>query len=199
MEYQPPANDFIALRLIKRVWSILQVVPPLIRFAIACRHSVAQSRMHAFLGAVRTSATTPPPKVGVAGFCWGGRYAVELTHDTRSNKISVGGKQVPLIDCAFTAHPSLLTIPRDIENALLPLSVANGDNDSFMGRENLAKLKQTLQGKNEELGSELHEVVVYPGAEHGFAIRRDWNDQLQKDCRDKCEDQAVSWFRRYFV
>jgi dienelactone hydrolase len=221
MEYKPPPTNFIALRLVKRIWSILQVIPALIRFGIGCRHSLAQQRIRAFLTGIHTSnpssSSSSPTKIGVAGFCWGGRFTVELTHDTPSNTITLNHnngqeqeqeqKQLPLITCAFTAHPSLLSIPQDIEKVSLPLSLANGDDDSFMGSKKLAKVREILDRKNREFaadlhddvpGDERHEVVVYPGAQHGFAVRRDWDDPSRRECRDGCEDQAVRWFRRHF-
>ncbi|KAK4446317.1 protein AIM2 [Podospora aff. communis PSN243] len=199
MDYQPPPSDFRITRLLKRTWSILQVIPSLVRYLLTCRHALAQPRILSYLRSVRTSTAPAPSKLGVVGFCWGGLYAVELTHDAPENKVVVGGEEVDLVDCAFTAHPSLLTIPGDIEKVVKPLSVANGDDDSFMGRKGMVKLNDILDAKNGAAGEEVHEVVVFPGAEHGFGVRRDWRDALQKECRDKCEDQAVAWFRRQFA
>ncbi|KAK0609475.1 Alpha/Beta hydrolase protein [Immersiella caudata] len=197
MDYHPPLTDFFVTRFLKRTWSILKVVPSLVRYLLTCRHALAQPRILSFLRSVRTTQPVPS-KLGVVGFCWGGLYAVELTHDAPENKVLVGNEDIDLVDCAFTAHPSLLTIPRDIEKVVKPLSVANGDDDSFMGRNGMTKLKEVLEAENDAAGRDVHEVVIFPGAEHGFGVRRDWIDPLQKECRDKCEDQAVAWFRRQF-
>jgi dienelactone hydrolase len=147
--------------------------------------------------ALRTA--TPTAKIGVAGFCWGGLYTVLLAHDTPANKVSIDGKDYPLINCAFTAHPSLLSIPAHLEAVVRPLSVANGDDDEFMGKEKMKVLVEILEGKNKVLGEERHEAVVYPGAAHGFSTRGDPKDPLQLERGQKSEQQAVRWFQRWFA
>lgn len=135
----------------------------------------------------------------MAGFCFGGFFAVELTHEGPGNVVvsPVSGEMIPLIDCAFTAHPSLLTIPRDVERVSRPLSVANGENDEFMGRRKMEVLRGVMEGKNAGAGEGRYEVVVYPGATHGFAVRRDWDDDVQRGAKEGSEDQAVRFFRRF--
>ncbi|KAK1828019.1 protein AIM2 [Podospora conica] len=193
LDFRPPPTASLPSRLFQRTWAIAQVIPPFLRFVYTCRPSVARKRITDFLRAVRTG-TSPPPAVGVAGFCWGGFFAVELTHEGSSNEIvGVGGEVIPLIDCAFTAHPSLLKIPRDVERVSRPLSVANGEDDEFMGRRKMEVLRGVMEGK----GEERYEVVVYPGAKHGFAVRRDWEDEVQRGAKEGSEDQAVRFFGRF--
>ncbi|KAK0742712.1 Alpha/Beta hydrolase protein, partial [Schizothecium vesticola] len=199
MDFVPPPTAPLPSRLAQRTWALAQVIPPLLRFAYTCRQSVARKRIADFLRAVRTSAS-PPPAVGVAGFCWGGFFAVELTHEGPANEMvdPAGGEgRIPLIDCAFTAHPSLLSIPRDAERVSRPLSVANGDDDEFMGRSKMEVLRGVMEGKNAGAGEGRYEVVVYPGAKHGFAVRRDWDDEVQRGAKEGSEDQAVRFFARF--
>ncbi|KAK1951982.1 dienelactone hydrolase family protein [Colletotrichum sublineola] len=172
---------------------------------IATRPGVIVSRIGNFLRAVRLAPPSPLPprasssssslataatgqktvKIGVAGFCWGGKHAVQLT------QLGAGpyGAE-PLVDCAYTAHPSFLSLPGDLERAVLPLSVANGDDDMMMPRAKMAQAKELLAGK------ENCEIVEYPGAKHGFAVRP--VDRGQADYGRRAEDQAVGWFRRWF-
>ena len=176
----------------------LTVIPLLLSFLFRTRQSVTHPRIISFLRAVRTSAS-PPPKLAVAGFCWGGMHAVRLTHDVPATKLEAEGVEHPLIDCAFTAHPSMLAFPEHIDKVVRPLSVANGDDDQFMGKEKMKRLVEILEGKNAEAGGEgIHEAVVYPGAKHGFAVRGDLGDPLQRERGEKSEEQAVVWFRRHF-
>jgi dienelactone hydrolase len=85
-----------------------------------------------------------------------------------------------------------------------------------MGREKMGVLTRVLEGKNEAdaaaaaaagaggsggegvLGPR-YEVVVYPGAKHGFAVRGDRADPMQREKGEQSEDQAVKWFRRWFA
>ncbi|KAL2127094.1 hypothetical protein VTI74DRAFT_11331 [Chaetomium olivicolor] len=179
-----------------KAFTTLRLIPMLLRFILHNRAAVAHPRVVAFMRALRTAS--PATKVGVAGFCWGGLHAVRLTHDVPSNKVTVDGTEYPLIDCAFTAHPSLLSFPKDILAVVRPLSVANGDDDSYMGKEKMQRLVKILEGKNAERGEEAHEAVVYPGAKHGFAVRGDREDPRQRERGEESEEQAVRWFRRWF-
>lgn len=58
----------------------------------------------------------------------------------------------------------------------------------------ILELKELLEVKKK--GD--HEVVIIPGAKHGFAVRVDAKDAFQAECADKAEEQAVSWFSRWF-
>lgn len=208
-ESKPNPNSPWISRILVKTWNIIKAVPVLLLWLYRTRPSVGWPRVRSFLSAVRSTPTTnaEPPKVGVAGFCWGGLYAVGLTNTQNpDNWVSLGGeRKIPLIDCAFTAHPSMLKLPRHIHEVQLPLSLANGENDSFMKRERMEETMRILEDKNksarEAEGDNMpdkYEVVVYPGAKHGFAVRGDREDPLQKERGDQSDDQAVRWFSRWF-
>ncbi|KAK3392800.1 hypothetical protein B0H63DRAFT_498339 [Podospora didyma] len=201
-----PTESWIAHAL-RRAWNILTVLPSIFGVVWLSRQAVTMPRLVPWMRAVRSS-TTPttgsdseggkPPKIGVAGFCWGGLYSVLLTHDKPDHRVTVSEKEYPLVDCAFSAHPGMLKIPADIDAVVQPLSVANGDNDEYMGTKKMEQLVSILGLKNAQQGHEVHEAVVYPGAKHGFAVRGDWDDPPQKEQLEESEDQAVAWFRRRF-
>jgi dienelactone hydrolase len=133
-------------------------------------------------------------KIGVAGFCWGGQYAVILAHDTPSSRVHRAGAEAgqlqPLIDCAHTAHPSFVSVPKDIEGVTLPLSIAVGDSDMVMKLDQAKTTKEILEKK--KAGD--HEVVIYAGAKHGFAVRGDPDDPSQVELGEQARTQALSWF-----
>jgi dienelactone hydrolase len=197
IEYRPSPSDNFLVRAFKRISTTLRLIPHIFRFVYYCRAALVKPRVLGFMSALRSQA--PDVKVGVAGFCWGGYYAIGLTHDRPENFITVDGKAVPLVDCAFTAHPSMVKVPEEIEAVEKPLSVANGDDDQYMGREKMAQLTKILEDKNAKLGKEVHEVEVYPGAKHGFAVRGDREDSLQRERGERSEEQAVRWFRKQFT
>lgn len=187
------------------VATMLRYFIPLV---IATRSGVVVPRIQNYLRAVRLSPPSPLPprpststsssageasakkdtKIGVAGFCWGGKFTVLLSQLAAG---PFGGER--LIDCGFTAHPSFLTLPGDLEKVVLPLSVANGDDDMMMPRARMVEAKSVLGKKGEDF-----EIVEYPGAKHGFAVRGNPNDPRQADFGMRAEDQAVGWFRRWF-
>ncbi|KEZ45382.1 hypothetical protein SAPIO_CDS2214 [Scedosporium apiospermum] len=65
-------------------------------------------------------------KIGVVGFCWGAYSATRLAH----GDLARNGKT--LIDAAYTAHPSKIKVPQDIEEIRLPYSMCIGDIDFAM-------------------------------------------------------------------
>lgn len=55
--------------------------------------------------------------------------------------------------------------------------------------------EEDLEGKNGDEGKEVrYEAVEYPGAEHGFTVRRYKEDALQRERGERSENQAVEWF-----
>jgi len=184
---------------------VLQVLIIGLPWMIKSRISATNPRVVSFLQAIRTN---PPPyptknlKIGLAGFCWGGKHTMLLAADAPSSRVirtheslPDSGAPKPLIDCAFTAHPSYIKVPEDIEAITIPTSVAIGDEDMAMGAKPIVRMKETLEGqKNSD-----HEVNIIPGAKHGFAVRTHPDDAEEMACAEKAENQAIAWFTRWLV
>jgi dienelactone hydrolase len=166
-----------------------QVLRMLVPFLIVNRKSAAQPRIFNFVAAVRKAETGL--KVGAAGFCWGGKYTMLLAHDEPSSRVTVGGTLQPLIECGFTAHPSLVSLPSDIERVQRPLSVIVGNEDSAMNAAGIRQMEGILKKVDH------HEVVILEGAKHGFAVRIDPTDELQNNYAKQAEVQAIAWFSKW--
>lgn len=190
--------------LFMKPWYILQTMYFFIPFLIQTRPSVCKPRVFSFMQAIRTS---PPPfptdnlKIGVAGFCWGGQHVFKLAADTPSSRVQRHESQThstglePLIDCAFTAHPSFVSVPSDVENVVVPTSVIVGDADMALPGKAAYQMKEILEIKKK--GD--HEVVIVPGAIHGFGVRNDPREAFQLECGQKSDIQAIEWFNRWLV
>lgn len=161
-------------------------------FLIRNRFSVAWPRVTGFLKALQAHNDEGSP-VGIAGFCWGGLHAIRLTHET-AEATSASGH--PLADAVFTAHPSSVDVPTDINNVARNLSIAIGDDDPVMGMKQVRQAKAILAGKS-NIDTE---VIIYPGAKHGFSIRasRAKPDSTETQQAEEAEEQAIAWFRRQF-
>ncbi|EHL03822.1 putative protein AIM2 [Glarea lozoyensis 74030] len=145
----------------------------------------ATPRVTQFLTSIRAAQSEPLP-IGAAGFCWGGKFVFLLCGET----LKFNGR--PLIDFGFTAHPSNLVLPLDAENVRLPISVAVGDIDVMVPIKKAEEMKSILEGKGG------NEVVIIPGAAHGFATRAKPEDEKGTQKGVQAEDQAVNWFNRCF-
>jgi len=124
-----------------------------------------------------------------------------LAQDTPSSRVqpysadaSSSAAIAPLIDCAFTAHPSMLDVPKDIEAVQRPLSVVVGDNDMALGSKLAIKMKEILDKKGDG-----HECVILPGAKHGFAVRSYPDDEVQIGFGAVAEKQAINWFTKWLA
>ena len=170
----------------------LATISEFIPFLYKNRFSVAWPRIITFLKALRevNGATLP---VGIAGFCWGGLHGVKLSQDNADTKLTNGR---PLADAFFVAHPSNLTIPQDIADVGRNLSIAIGDDDGVMPMKQVQAARKILADKVDVDA----EVVVYPGAKHGFSIRASRWQPNSKETKEaeEAENQAIAWFRQRF-
>ena len=126
--------------------------------------------------------------LGVAGFCWGGKYTFLLCGPEGKDK---DGKW--LVDAGYTAHPAL-SLPVDADNVQIPLSVAAAEHDMGLGQQKTEQLKNILDKKTEK-AEPTCEMEIYGGAHHGFAIRGDESEKAM-ELMDKAKDQAVNWFAK---
>ncbi|KAH9851689.1 alpha/beta-hydrolase [Lenzites betulinus] len=125
-------------------------------------------------------------KLGFAGFCWGGRFAIT---------------QNALFDASFAAHPSAVRFPGDLEGVKRPFSLAAAAGDSQFNRARAEEAERLLKGSVGERGlkEEDVEVVVYDGVHHGWTTRANLADEGQKKARDQAVEQAVGWFKKYLT
>ncbi|KAL4770372.1 dienelactone hydrolase [Aspergillus nidulans var. acristatus] len=175
--------------------SALYVFPT---FLIANRPTKSYPIVESFFTSVRQSPEGQKHPIGAAGFCWGGKHTILLAHgaSTTITPIDNGSKvKRTLIDAGFTGHPSLLSLPGDIEKITIPVSFALGDLDSNLKGEKIELIKNIVHEK-EEVGGE---VRVYVGAGHGFCVRADTAVEQSDRQAAEAEEQAVEFFRKRFA
>jgi dienelactone hydrolase len=102
------------------------------------------------------------------------------------------GPLTSLVDCAFTAHPAMLKVPADIRAVTRPLSVADGDEDQWMGRSKVTLMDDILKERGDDF-----ECKILPGARHGFGLRWNPKDKKQTEYAATAEAQAIHWFTRW--
>lgn len=141
-----------------------------------------------FVSAVRENEGASLP-IGAAGFCWGGKHAVNLAHGHEA----ANGK--PLIDAGFIGHPSRLAIPDDLEKVRTPMSFAIGDKDRAVKLPQIDIIRDVIERKPE---GERGEVRTYHGASHGFCVRADYVLVDAEKQAMEAEEQALAWFGTHF-
>lgn len=166
-----------------------------IPFSYLTRYPVTKPKVYEFFKSLKENEGGNLP-VGCAGFCWGGPFVAELCWDQMKTK---DGKR--LVECGFTAHPSKLKYPSDLETVALPLSIAAAELDNMMTPDKAKTAKEVLAAKTaktKDQGVE-HEFVMYDGVHHGFGVRADEEDEVEAEQGKKAEKQAIEWFKRWFT
>lgn len=190
-------------------WCAYGIIP----FLVRNRFSIAWPRVRAFFTSLRvggnsasgpaaSTTTTGPLPIGVVGFCWGGKHAAVLSHAKKGGDVGgMGPNGRPLVDAVLLVHPGGLELPRDVDDACRPTSLAIGDQDMVLGPQQVEGIRKVWEGeewKKRNPGVET-EVVVYEGTGHGFGVRADpKNKEVMRQARE-VEDQAVKWFGKHFA
>ena len=130
------------------------------------REAVSKPIIDGFINTVRYIPGTD--KVGVIGFCWGGRYAILAAHG--------GDKPGMGVDAAYACHPSLVAIPGDFDPVAKSLSLALGTKDSLLDEKQIGQIQDVLAKKTDVP----HEIRLYEDQIHGFALRSDWSSDKDK-------------------
>lgn len=155
------------------------------------REAVSRPIIEGFINGVRLIPGTD--KVGVIGFCWGGRYAIT------SGQKPFSGIEGKGVDAVVSCHPSLVAIPADFESVSVPTTLALGDKDSLLGENEVEQIKDVMEKKRKgEVGERCEsEVKVYEDQVHGFALRGDWSSEKDKKAMDQAAQQGIEWFRKH--
>ncbi|KAK6614572.1 dienelactone hydrolase family protein [Botrytis cinerea] len=166
---EPPLQIREQQSLVERTKATGVVATTLPPWLVRHREGVTKPLVSSFIAHIRGVPGTG--KVGALGFCWGGRYAILAAHGE--------------VDAAVACHPSLVSVPADFERVTKPLSLAVG-----------IRIIQDLMAKKTELP---HELRIYEGQIHGFALRSDWGSDRDKKAMDDCEEQGMDWFNKYLA
>jgi dienelactone hydrolase len=149
-----------------------------------------------FLESLRRDTYGSGKKIGMVGFCWGGRYAIRATRE--QNMIDIDGKKVPLVDAVVALHPSNLALPGDVEKPVVPLSVGWGVEDEGVSFAQKAQV-EGIHDKATKEGTTLPEIEhkAYTPGRHGFAVRGNPEDPKERKCLEDSMTQGLDWFKKW--
>ncbi|KAH7325980.1 Alpha/Beta hydrolase protein [Stachybotrys elegans] len=128
------------------------------------------------------------------GYCVGGRFVLLLGKETQqrgSDEESAPVKKGPYIKAGAVAHGASVT-PDDFKDIKVPLSLVCVENDSLFPDEVRTAGEDTMSAADLE-----HEVQVYPGVPHGFAVVGEYADPHIKDAQSAAYQQMLSWIQTH--
>ncbi|GAA5884750.1 hypothetical protein JCM3774_005804 [Rhodotorula dairenensis] len=120
-------------------------------------------------------------KFAAIGYCFGARYVTDLVVDSAA---SVG----------VVAHPSLLEVPKDIEDLNKSSGYflwLNAGDDYMFNKEKQDQAREIIKGNDK------HKMVDYEGVGHGFAIRGDPKDEHVRKSADDAFEQSVNFIKAH--
>jgi len=117
-------------------------------------------------------------RIAATGYCWGALFGVELS------------KQAGLIDGVVSSHPSLLSIPDDIEAIATQSIWICADSDNQFDEAKRKATEEILKRRGVP-----NKFVFYPGTFHGFTVRGSETDAVVTKATKDAKDQTVKFFR----
>ncbi|KAI1840618.1 hypothetical protein JX266_013170 [Neoarthrinium moseri] len=145
--------------------------------------------------------------VYAVGYCFGGRYVLLLAAertptpsgwsgltkpaDTEAGDAAAVGKKGPYIKAGALAHATLVS-PDDFTGLKAPVSLVCVEDDPLFPDAVRTQGEDVLGKEGVE-----HEVQVYPGVPHGFAVVGDYADQHIKDAQATAYEQMLKWIKEH--
>ncbi|ERS96194.1 dienelactone hydrolase family protein [Sporothrix schenckii 1099-18] len=170
---------------------IARALPAMMPFIMTNRIGKSYPRVKAFFEALRI-AEGPDAKIAAAGFCWGGKHVLLMSHNVT---VDIDGKPTPLLNVGFVGHPSFVEVPADVADTMtVPVAFAVGELDSNLPKDAVDEIRKIVEAKPAPATGE---VVVYKDAGHGFCVRADTslNDVAKQALA--AEEQCIAWFNKH--
>lgn len=156
-------------------------LPEAIRLMTSLRDDTIVADMAATVSYLQSQEFVRSDRIGVTGFCMGGRISFLTACKISGIKAAapfygggIGGllEQAPKITC--------------------PLLLFFGDQDPFIPNEEVSNIKSTLAKLNKTA-----EVVVYPGAPHGFFCNE--RDSYRPDAAKDAWERLKAFFKKHLA
>ncbi|CAM0145217.1 unnamed protein product [Urochloa decumbens] len=128
-----------------------------------------------FIAALKKEGKT----VGLGGYCWGSKVAVELAKTTE-------------IQAVVISHPSRVTVD-DMKEIKCPIEVLGGEFDAISPPKLVRQLELALE-QNKAID---HFVKIFPRVPHGFACRYDSSDPFAVETAEAARKDMISWFSKH--
>ncbi|KAH7011603.1 Alpha/Beta hydrolase protein [Ilyonectria destructans] len=128
------------------------------------------------------------------GYCVGARFVLLLakkSQATGGDEESGAVKTGPFIKAGALAHAASV-VPDDFENLSVPLSFVCVENDPLFPDSVRMGGEDSMSHANLK-----HEVIVYPGVPHGFAVVGSYQDVNIQDAQVTAYEQMLDWIQEH--
>ncbi|MBD2043060.1 dienelactone hydrolase family protein [Microcoleus sp. FACHB-672] len=149
----------------------------------------ALSDLDAAVAWAKTSSKGNPDKIGITGFCWGGRMVWLYTAHNPNVKAGVAwyGRLVGESKPLTPQHP--IDIAADLKVPVLGLY---GGSDQGIPNETVEQMQEALKAGNS--GSE---IILYPDAPHAFFA--DYRPSYRQEAAEDGWQRLQAWFKQHGV
>ncbi|EXJ89570.1 hypothetical protein A1O3_02637 [Capronia epimyces CBS 606.96] len=134
------------------------------------------------------------------GYCFGGKYVIMLAGEHPDTVVAgqpQGDEEVgmvkkgPLIKAGAVAHATLVT-REDFKAVQAPLALACVENDPLFPEEILQEGRKQFAASNIK-----HDIQVYSGVPHGFAVYGDYDSPAIKEAQAAAFQQILTWLKSH--
>jgi carboxymethylenebutenolidase len=136
----------------------------------------------------KSTGKANPAKLGITGFCWGGRIVWMYAGHNPNVKAAVAWYG-SVATAYHEGDKTALDIASDIKAPVLGLY---GGADPGIPVDTTTKMKQAMQAAGKTV-----EIVTYPDTPHGFLA--DYRPSYRKQAAEDGWKRMLAWFRRYGV
>ncbi|KAH6647347.1 dienelactone hydrolase [Truncatella angustata] len=117
-------------------------------------------------------------KLGGVGYCFGAKYVA---------------RHYPAISVGYFAHPSFVD-EEELEGFKGPLSISAAETDEIFPKEKRYQAEEILKK-----GAQPYQINLYSQVAHGFSVRCDLSNKVQRYAKEQAFLQAVTWFDTWLV
>ncbi|KAF2271682.1 alpha/beta-hydrolase [Westerdykella ornata] len=134
------------------------------------------------------------------GYCFGAKYILVLAGEQADADAAQAPrdeeegpvKREPVLRAGAIAHPTMVSV-EDLEAVRAPVFIAAVQDDPLFPDEEVLTPGRRAMEKN---GVE-HEIQVFSGVPHGFAVLGDYDDPKIKQSQQEAYAQMLAWIREH--
>ena len=180
----------VAPELFKREGGVGQIpnVQDVLKIVLAQKREQTLGDLKAAADWAKTRPNVKASALGVTGWCWGGSTVYQVSATNPDMKAAVAWYGPPARPYPGASGPVTgFDLAKDIK---IPLLGLYGETDQNPKPEDARRFGELVKQHNQNV-----EVVVYPGAGHGF--HADYRPSYNKEAADDAWKRCTGWFDKY--